>query len=220
MRITIDNFLQGTGAVDYTAALDPSVAPRVERTINRPAKFTCTLLGGASGLVAPMAGARIAVTRRDGNVFFSGYLCKAAEFEYLGRGESGPVYRYSLLAESDESLLDQKALPNRAPFVARSAGSALKQLAEDLLPGGLDTSAVEDLDMLASYQVNPQEKFSSHAGAIAMAARASYRTMNGALELHPVGSVVYAIDESDVNFLPEGLRLSCPNIEVNHATVI
>ena len=54
------------------------------------------------------------------------------------------MYRYDLIAESDEVLLDQKALPNRAPFVERSAGSALRQLAQDLLPGGFDTSAVQE----------------------------------------------------------------------------
>ncbi len=103
-------------------------------------------------------------------------------------GEQGAVYRYEVVAQSDEVLLDQKALPNRAPFVARSAGSALRQLAQDLLPGGFDTSAVQDVDTLASYEVNPQKKFSLHAAEIALAARASYRAMNGALVLAPVGA--------------------------------
>ena len=51
-----------------------------------------------------------------------------------------------------------------------------------------DTTAVQDVDTLAVYQVNPQKKFSWHAGEIALAARASYRTMNGALMLAPVGA--------------------------------
>ena len=45
----------------------------------------------------------------------------------------------------------------RAPFVARSAGSALKQLVQDLLPGRFDTSGVQDLDVIAAYPVNPQK---------------------------------------------------------------
>lgn len=219
MRITIDN-LQGGGAVDYTSALDATVAPRVERTINQPSRFTCTLLGGTAGFVVPVTEARVSLTKADGDFLFTGYLTQTPEFEYLGWGESGPVYRYSLLAESDEILLDQKALPDRAPFAARSAGSALKQLIGDLLPERFDTSAVEDLDVLASYQVNPQEKFSYHAGEIAKAARASYRAMNGAIELRPVGTAKYSIEESNANFLPSGLKLSCPVAEVNEATVI
>lgn len=219
MKITIDN-LQGVGGVDYTAALDPTVPPRVERRINRPSRFTCMLLGGTPGFVVPQGGARVAVSKQNGDLLFTGYLTQPAEFEYLGWGGSGPVYRYSLAAESDEILLDQKALPDRAPFIARSAGSALKQLIENLLPGILDTSAVGDLDMLASYPVNPQEKFSYHAGEIAKASRASYRVMNGAIELQPVGMAKYSIDESDPNFLPSGLKLSCPTAELNDATVI
>ena len=119
---------------------------------------------------------------------FTGYLTQAPQAEYRGWGEQGAVYRYDLLAESDEALLDQKALPNRAPFVARSAGAALRQLAQDLLPGWFDSSAVEDVDTLAAYVVNPEKKFSYHAAEIALAARASYRAMNGALQFGPGGS--------------------------------
>ena len=131
-----------------------------------------------------------------------------------------PVYRYKLVAESDEVLLDQKALPNRAPFVARSAESALRQLVQDLLPGGFDTSAVEDVDVLASYTVNPQKSFTFHAAEIASAARASYRAMNGALTLAPIGTASYTISDRDANFSPAGLKLNSPRILVNDVTLI
>ena len=147
-------------------------------------------------------------------------MTQAPQYEYLGWGEQGPVYRYNVVAQSDEVVLDQKALPNRSPFVDRSAGDALQQLAQDLLPGWFDTSAVQDVDTLAVYAVNPQKKFSFHAAEIALAARASYRAMNGALMLAPVGAATYALNESDANFSPEGLWLSSPNLLVNDVTVI
>jgi hypothetical protein len=219
MKLTIDN-LQGQGPVDYTAALDGDVAPRIERRINQPAMFTCSLAANAPGFVVPAIGARVVVTREDGSFLFTGYLMEAPEAEYAGWGEQGPVHEYVLTAESDEMLLDQKALPNRATFVARSAGSALRQLVQDLLPGSFDTSGIQDVDTLASYSVNRQKPFSYHASEIALAARASYRAMNGALLLAPVGAMVYAIDESDANFFPAGLRLISPNTRVNDVTVI
>src|SRR5579863_8597258 len=148
MRLTMDN-LDGRGEVDYTGMLDASVTPRVERTINQPSTFQCGLLGGSMGFVVPVQGARLVLTKGDGTFIFTGYLTETPQYEYLGWGEPGSIYRYKLVAESDEVLLDQKALPNRAPFVARSAGSALRQLVQDLLPGGFDTSAVEDVDVLA-----------------------------------------------------------------------
>ena len=219
MKLTIDN-LQGQGAVDYTSALDGTVAPRVERTLNRPSKLQCSLLACSPGFVTPATGARVILAKTSGSIVFTGYLTQAPQFEYVGFGEQGTVYRYDLVAESDEVLLDQKALPNRAPFVGRSAGSALRQLAQDLLPGYFDTSAVQDVDTLALYQVNPQKNFSYHAAEIALAARASYRAMNGALSLAPVGAATYPLSETDATFCPIGLKLDCPKMLANDVTVI
>jgi len=219
MKLTIDN-LQGQGVVDYTTALDATVAASVERRINQPAGLRFSLVANSPGFVTPAAGGRVMLAKADGSILFTGYLTEAPQFEYLGFGEQGPVYRYDVWAESDEVLLDQKALPNRAAFVARTAGSALRQLAQDLLPGWFDTSAVEDVDVLAWYLVNPEKDFSYHAAEIALAARASYRAMNGALVLAPVGAVAYAINESDTNFSPTGLKLVSPKLLVNDVTVI
>jgi hypothetical protein len=219
MKFTIDN-LQGVGPVDYTAALDRTVAPRVARTINQPASLRCGVLGSAAGFVVPVVGGRVVLTKTNGSFVFTGYLTQAAQFEYLGWGAQGAVYRYDLIAESDEVLLDQKALPNRAPFVDRSAGAVLQQLAQDLLPGFFNTSAVQTLDTLAAYLVNPQKKFSYHAAEIALSARASYRALNGTLVLAPVGAASHALNESDVNFSPIGLKLVSPKMLVNDVTVI
>jgi len=216
MNISIDN-LAGAGAVDYSSALDFTVAPRVLRKINQPAELRCSLAGAGQAIVA---GARVILTKANGSFVFTGYLTQAPQCEYLGWGKAGAVYRYDLIAESDEVRLDQKVLPNRAPFVGRSAGSALRQLAQDLLPGFFDTRAVQDVDTLAAYQVNPQKKFSWHAGEIALAARASYRAMNAALVLAPVRTAIYAVNESDGNFSPAGLKVIGPSILVNDVTVI
>ena len=218
MRFTFNNF-DGLGAVDYTSAVDRTSAVLIERKLNQPSTFSCRLMGN-SRFVIPSARARVEITKSDGTFLFTGYLTKAPAYEYLGQGEQGPVYRYEVVAESDEVLLDQRALPDRAPFVARSAGSALRQLAEDLLPGGFDTAAVQDVDVLASYTVNPQRKFSDHAAEIALAARASYRAMNGALKLTAVGAAAHELNESDPNFSPSGLKLNRPNRYVNDLTVI
>jgi len=104
--------------------------------------------------------------------------------------------------------------------VDRSAGDALRQLAQDLLPGGFNTAGVQDVDTLATYAVNPQKTFSFHAEEIALACRGSFRCMNGALFLAPVGAATYALNESDTNFSPAGLWLNSPNLLVNDVTII
>jgi hypothetical protein len=219
MKLTIDN-LQGSGPQDYTAALDSSVSPKIERKLNKPAQLRLSLVASSPAFVVPLAGARITLGKTSGNAVFTGYLTQSPHYEYLGWGALGPIYRYNLVAESDEVLLDRKTLPNRSPFVARSAGEALRQLAQDLLPGGFDTSAVQDVDILAWYEANPQKKFSEHAAEIALAARGSYRAMNGALVLAPVGATTCRLHETDESFSAEGLTLASPNLLVNDATVI
>ena len=219
MTLTIDN-LKGLGPIDYTPWVDAERAPHITRVLNQPAQLKLSLLANATGFVVPAVGARVMLQKQDGTFLFTGYLVQAPENIYLGQGQQAAVYRHELLAESDETLLDQKVLPNRAPFMSRRAGSALRQLAQDLLPGKFDTSAVQDLDTIASYTVNPQKKFSFHAGEIALATRASYRAMNGALSLTPVGANSYQINESDPNFSPAALRLSQQNSVINDVTVI
>ncbi len=219
MKLTIDN-LQGQGPQDYTKAVDGTKPPKVERKLNQPAELQFSLVGNSPGFVIPVTGARVTLGKTNGSDVFTGYVTTAPQYEYLGWGEQGPVYRYNVTAQSDEVVLNQKALPNRSPFVGRSAGNALRQLAQDLLPGWFDTSAVQDIDTLATYVVNPQRDFSFHAAEIALAARASVRTMNGALILAPVGATTYALNESDANFSPAGLWLDSPNLLVNELTVI
>jgi hypothetical protein len=219
MKLIIDN-LQGAGPQDYTSSVDGSVLPKVERKLNLPAALNCSVVATSGVFVVPVVGARLILEKENGNGIFTGYLTQSPQCEYVGWGERGAVYQYNLVAESDEVLLDQKALPNRAPFLNRSAGSALRQLAQDLLPGGFDTSAVQDVDTLAAYVVNPQKKFSYHAAEIALAARASYRAMHGALVLAPVGEASYVLSESEANFTPAGLKLLSPNLAANDVTVV
>lgn len=219
MKLTIDN-LQGQGPEDYTEALDGTKPPRVDRKLNQPAELQFSLVANSPGFVIPVAGARVTLGKTNGTDVFTGYVIAAPQYEYLGWGEQGPVYRYTVAVQSDEVLLNQKALPNRSPFVERSAGDALRQLAQDLLPGWFDTSAVQDLDTLAAYVVNPQKSFSFHAAEIALAARASFRAMNGALAMAPLGAAAYALNENDEDFSPEGLSLNSPNLLVNDVTVM
>jgi hypothetical protein len=165
--------------------------------------------------VVPVNGARITLGRSNGQDVFTGYLISSPQFEYLGWGEGGPVYRYAIVAESDEAILDQKRLPARFPFVARSAGSALRQITQDLLPDTFDTSPVADVDTLARYSPDARRSWSQHATEIALRARACYRVMSGALVFAPIGATAYPLDESAEDFSPAGLRLQCHDGRIN-----
>ena len=219
MKLQIDN-LDGLGPVNYTSSIDGSRSPQVTRKLNQLSELRLSLVADSPGFVVPTTGARVTLGLTNGQDVFTGYLMQSPVFEYLGWGERGPVYRYDLIAQSDEGLLDEKRLPDRCPFLNRSAGAALRQLTHDLLPGVFDTSAVQDLDMLAWYASDPRKTWSQQAAEIAIQARASYRVMNGALIFAPLGATAYALNETDTTFCPEGLKLQPVNVLINDATVI
>lgn len=219
MKLQIDN-LDGLGPVDYTSSIDGSRSPQIIRKLNQPSELQLSLVANSPAFVVPATGARVTLGLTNGQDVFTGYLMHSPVFEYLGWGERGPVYRYDLVAQSDEGLLDEKRLPDRCPFLDRSAGDALRQLTEDLMPGVFDTSAAQDLDTLAWYTSDPRKTWSQHAAEIAVQARASYRIMNGALIFAPLGATAHSLNETDSTFCPAGLKLQPVNGLINDVTII
>jgi hypothetical protein len=219
MRLTIDNF-DNAGARDYTANVNTETVPLIQRKLNRPSRLTVSLIAPTPDFIVPASGGRVVLERADGQKLFTGYVSVAPEYEYMGWGERGPMYRYSVTALSDEFLLDRKFLPERAPLTHRSAGEMLKQLANDLAPGGFDSSAVEAVETLPSYAVSQQVKWSDHAANIALLARGSYRAQDGKLYFSAVGKNTYALDEAAADFCPDALKLSSPDVLVNDLLLI
>ena len=82
------------------------------------------------------------------------------EQQYLGYGQL-PAWRYAVQAVDDSCLLDHNALPARAPFAWRTAGNALSTLANDVLPGGLDESGVQDVSPVNQFPIVPQKTWTS-----------------------------------------------------------
>src|SRR5579871_4241878 len=207
MKFKIDN-LDGTGAHDYTSFVTGAPAPHIRRRLNRPSELEATLIGSTSAFVVPVNGARVIVEREDtGSSLFSGYLTESPQFEYAGWGENGPVYRYQLHARSDEYVLDRKVLPARAPFVGRSAGEALRQITEDLMPGAFDLTGVENLETIPNYAIRPQKSWSERAAEIALLAGASYRVQDGAVVLRGLREDSYVLSENGQGWHPRELKL-------------
>ncbi len=219
MNLKIDN-LDGLGPLDYSSAIDGAQSPQVVRKLNQAAELHVSLLSNVPTFVVPALGARVTLGKMNGQDVFSGYVMQAPEFEYLGWGEQGPAYRYIVIAQSDEFLLDEKPVPVRCPFVNRTGGDALRELTQGVMPGAFDTTGTEDVDALVWYASDPQKKWSQQAAEIAGIVRASYRIMNGALIFLPIATTIYPLNETDENFSPEGLKLQPVNGRVNDLTVI
>ena len=218
MYLTIDNY-DNRGPADYSSWIDAETPPRIRRRLNQTSELQFTLLAGQPQFIVPVEGARVVLARANGICMFTGYITAAAQYEYLGWGECGPTFRYTLVAAGDEQLLDRGTLPARAPFVGRTAGAILQQLAEDVSPVTLDYSATQPLDVLPTFASDPRKTWSQHAADVAVCARASYRVMDNKLVLAPLGSTQHALSESSGQFCPESLKLSSPDTRLNDVTI-
>ncbi len=198
MKITIDNF-DGAGARDYTAYACAETLPAITRTLNQPSSATLALVSDDPAFVAPASGGRIKITRADSVGLFTGYLTAAPQLDYLGAGQSGPAYRYQLTAQSDEWLLDQQLLPNRAAFVQRATGAMLRQLTQDAAGSAFDITGVDNIETQPAYNASPQMRWSQHAARLALISRAAYRAYDGNIIFKAIGAPTQTLNESDAN---------------------
>jgi hypothetical protein len=219
MKIIIDNF-DGLGPRDYTGSLEAGENISIHRALNRPVEAHATLLSSVPQFVVPAAGARVQLVGQNGSKLFTGYVCDPPAYEYLGWTMCGPGYRYKLVALSDEFLLDRKTVPARAPMAGRTAGEALRLLTEEVFPGELDTSGIDDVSNLASLEVDPHKKWSQHAAEIALRSRASYRVHDGAVILKAIPASVHQISETSPAFSPGELSVRCSHRVINDFTIL
>jgi len=219
MIFLIDNN-DGRGQQDYTAWADVEHLPTIARKLKRAATMTAALVSGDPGFTVPVSGAHIILQCGSGVNLFTGYLATAPEQEYLGVGHQGPAWRYTLAAVDDSCLLDHNALPVRTPFASRTAGDALRTLANDVLPGGLDLSGVQDVSPVNQFPIVPQKTWTEHAQELATMARATYRAHDGKLDFQAVGQQSFTISDQDPNFVPDGLVLLQSDQLRNDVTVI
>ncbi len=219
MILLIDNN-DGRGQQDYTAWVDAEHLPRIMRKLNRAAAMTASLVNCGLDFTVPVSGARVVLQRGSGLNLFTGYLAIAPEQQYLGVGHQGPAWRYTLLAMDDSCLLDHNALPVRTPFASRTAGDALKTLANDVLPGGLDLSGAQDVSPVNQFPIVPQKTWTEHAQELTTMARATYRAHEGKLDFQAVGQQTFTISDQDSHFVPEGLTLVQPDELRNDVTIL
>ena len=218
MILRIDSF-DIAGPRDYTRSLDATRPPKIVRRLNAPATLQVWMVSDETSFLAPVAGARVLLERLNGTKLFSGYLTCAPEAEHNGEGERGSVYCYKLSADGDEASLDRKPTLLRAPFVNRTAGSAIRELLKDVAPPVLRWDDVQDGEVLVSYGSNPQVKCTQQLAEIAALTRSVYRVHDSAVSFAPIGTVVHSLDEADPNFTPGGLRVTEEPEILNDITV-
>ena len=218
MILLIDNN-DGQGPRDYSAYVDAQHLPRIARTLNSAATMTATLLATDAEFTGPTTCARVVLQCGSGSKLFTGYVDAAPQQQPLGGNPAG-LWRWTIHAVDDSCLLEHNVLPARTPFTSRTAGEALKTLANDVLPGGLDLSGVQDVSPVNQFAVVPQKGWSEHAQHLATMSRATCSASDGKLALGPIGEQSLTISESDPLFVTEGLTLTQTDNLHNDVTLV
>ena len=218
MILTIDN-LDGAGAVDYSGALCPDGPLKIKRVLNTPSIASGLLDVSDAGLSVPVRRGRVVLTAASGVILFTGYLTTEPEAIYAGVGFAGPVYRYAFSAVSDEWLLDKQPLPLSGPGLGENAGELLTTFTERVNAGLFDTSGVTSRANVGVFEPSQTESWSKNAGALAAAAYASYRVVNGALSLQPAGTVTHTFSDGDGTLQVAALKSTSVKELANDVTI-
>ncbi len=219
MKLTIDNN-DNRGPQDYTPYLDATGLPKISRKLNRAWQMTAALAAADPGFMIPASGGRVVLQRSDGYKLFTGYLTAAPQQQPLGYGQAARAWRNLLVAQDDSWLLDRNTLAIRPPFAWRTAGDALRTITNDVLPGMLDTSGVQDFANVYQYVTNAQKSWSEHAQELATMVDASYMVQDGKLTLQPLGQQSLSINESDTKFMADGFAVAAPDLLRNDVTIL
>jgi hypothetical protein len=218
MKFTIDNN-DNRGPQDYTPYLDATALPKITRKLNRAWQLTAALASADTNFVLPASGGRVILQRNDGYKLFTGYLTASPQQQPVGYGQNARAWRCLLLAQDDSWLLERNALAVRPPFAWRSVGDALRTITNDVLPGVLDTSGVQDFAEVYQYATNAQKGWSEHAQELALMVGGSYTVQDGKLTFQPLGQQNFSINENDANFLPDGFLVTNPDLLRNDVTM-
>ena len=183
---------------DYSRALDGAQPLTIERKLNEPS--TCNLwlsLPGDGSLAAPARFQRVMIAGDEGTVYFTGYIASNPLPEYAGLGLSGPLFRTSIKAVSDELLLDQALMPQVAGASCETAGALVSALVRQSGSPALTLQAPLLTTAANNFSARNDATWSERAAEIADMARASYRVLNGAISLSAIPVAVHELNETD-----------------------
>ncbi len=216
MKITIDN-LDGNGAVDYTASLSGATSLTIERKLNQPSSCIFSVAGASA--TVPTSGARVVVTADNDVILFTGYVIAAPARLYAGMGTTGPAYVLQVSCLSDEVVLDARVSGRTVECVDTSAGDLLTKITGRATTQALPVSGSATSNRIGGFQPLAGKSWSENVGALADAARASYRVVNNSLFFDNIGDQVHTLAESDGSFDRGAFKGERTRIAVNDVTV-
>ncbi|GGH01756.1 hypothetical protein [Silvibacterium dinghuense] len=218
MKLTIDNH-DGNGSVDYSSTVVTDAKFRIERPWNAPCLCGFTLAPAAMGLPVPTRNGRVIVSDDSGALLFTGYVATEPMFTLAGQASAGAVYQTTVLAVSDEILLDRQPIPQSLPGYAQEANELLRAMLASSATSGLSFTGLAGSTLVNEFQADPGQSWAQNAGTLASMMRSVYRVLDGEISLLPVGSTVHTLSDADGTLNPAMLESSMVKGVANDVTV-
>ncbi len=218
MILTIDN-LDGTGVLNYTAAVVANTPLRIERQLNEPSICTFTLAVQAVNLPVPLRMARVVVDDDGGIPLFTGYIASEPALELVGTGFAGPVYQVVVSAVSDDVLLDMQGIALMTANYDLSAGQIAKMLTSTVDATRFTFNTNQATGVVGRFIAEPADSWSKNVGNLASSSRNVYRVVAGNLTMTPIGSATHQLNESDGTLQLNHLQAAMVKMLANDVTV-
>ncbi len=184
--------------VDYSASLDAKSSLTIERKLNEPTSCLLWLsISAGTSLATPVRNQSLAILGDDGTKYFTGYIASSPLPEFAGMASDGPRYRIAIRALSDELLLDQLPVITIKVAAGMTAGQLLTSLVMHTRSTALATQDLSLAIPISTFVTAPGASWSQRAGQLASQARASYRALDGNLNLSSIPAVVHPLSEGD-----------------------
>lgn len=150
------------------------------------------------GLPVPGRGDYIIFNTKTYPNWFTGYVTNDPEPTFIGKGSDGhKQWHYTVLANSDEYILNLQKLPINRVYINTSVGGIIRGLVNELLPGVFDLTNVEDGPLVAKYVLDPTQTFSDIVKDL---------SSNAFYKFYGVSHALYfaSIDSAGVNLTIDG----------------
>jgi len=115
----------------------------------------------------------------------------------VGLGLTGPCYRYAIQAVSDEMLLDLVLMAGSDNISGNGIGKLLENLVAHTGISALSTQELTLTTLVNNFVLNRGENWSANAGRASSMARASYRALNGSIQLTSLQTTVHELSETN-----------------------
>ena len=187
----------GQDDVDYTEWVLFDNGTSITRSLNQPTVCRLQVLTDSTGSNLPMPLSRVQIKNSAGSLLFTGYTAGSPGLAVQGPGMGSIRFVATVVAISDEYLLDAPTTTIQSTLLQRNAQETWNLL-QTLLPSTRSTLSLSaTVSGTSRTEIKPGSRWSMIAGSLADATATTYRALNGTISVANVGQTTHIVQASD-----------------------